>query len=435
MKIAIVGAGVGGMAAAHDFVKAGHQVIIYESADSVGGLAGGFKQPHWDWSVERFYHHWFTSDRDMFELIEELGLKDHLVVPHPKTVVYYEGRFHPLDSPLAALTFPGFTFFDMARFGLVTAYLRYLARWQALEGQTSHEWMRWAYGDKVYSTLFEPLLVGKFGAYYKDITMAWFWARFKARSTRLVTFRGGFQAFNNALADSLRHRGVTIQLNMPVREIVAKPDGGLTLYLREGQEDFDLCLVTVSPGLMAKMAPSLPESYLKSLLNLKHLGAVVLVLAVNQQLSKEGYYWYNIPKSAGFPFLALVEHTNFVKPEYFGGDHIIYCGDYLDPLHEYFQMSQEELLQRFIPALQRINPAFSAEWVRGSWLFRTSYAQPVPLINHSRNIPAVRTPLAGLYYASMSQVYPWDRGTNFAVQIARSTARRMLTELETNNSR
>jgi protoporphyrinogen oxidase len=179
---------------------------------------------------------------------------------------------------------------------------------------------------------------------------------------------------------------------------------------------------------MAKLAPDLPQDYLKGLLDLKSMGAVVMVLALKQRLSKEGYYWFNLPKSAGFPFLALVEHTNFVPAEHFGGDHIIYIGDYLEPDHENFRLSKEELLEKFMPAMVRFNPDFKSDWVRESWLFRTSYAQPIPLVNHSRNIPSIKTPIRGLFFASMSQVYPWDRGTNFAVEIARRAAREMMEE-------
>jgi hypothetical protein len=75
--------------------------------------------------------------------------------------------------------------------------------------------------------------------------------------------------------------------------------------------------------------------------------------------------------------------------------------------------------------LTRINPNFKPDWVRKSWLFRTHYAQPVPLLNHSKNIPAIQTPIPGLYFASMSQVYPWDRGTNYAVEIGRRAAKIM----------
>jgi protoporphyrinogen oxidase len=153
-----------------------------------------------------------------------------------------------------------------------------------------------------------------------------------------------------------------------------------------------------------------------------------MILALKQRLSEKGYYWFNLPKDAGFPFLALVEHTNFVSPKHFGGDHLVYCGDYLESDHAYFQLSQEELLQRFLPALGRFNPHFNPDWVKNVWLFRTPYAQPVPLVNHSKNIPDIRTPMAGLYFASMSQVYPWDRGTNFAVEIGRRAAGMMLAD-------
>jgi protoporphyrinogen oxidase len=170
------------------------------------------------------------------------------------------------------------------------------------------------------------------------------------------------------------------------------------------------------------MAPSLPDEYLKGLLDLKSMGAVVMILSLKKPISPQGYYWYNIPKKAGFPFLSLVEHTNFVSPEHFGGDRIVYIGDYLEVGHEYFSLTPQELLQRFIPGIRRINPDFDESWVNKVWVNSTNYAQPVPLLNHSKNIPAIQTPLTGLFFASMSQVYPWDRGTNFAVEIGRRAA-------------
>ncbi len=192
-----------------------------------------------------------------------------------------------------------------------------------------------------------------------------------------------------------------------------------------GSETFDKVLVTTSPGLLAKLCPELPESYLKGLLELKSMGAVVMVVSLKHQLSEQGYYWYSLPKNEGFPFLALVEHTNYVSAENFGGDHILYAGDYLEPGHEYFSLNQEELLERFAPAFKRINPKFEPDWVKKTWVFKTDYAQPVPLVNHSKNIPSIETPVEGLYFASMSQVYPWDRGTNFAVEIGRKAAKIM----------
>ena len=436
MKIAIIGAGFGGMTAAYDLARAGHKVTIYEAAETVGGLASGFKEPHWDWWVEKYYHHWFASDRHMLGLIRELGWEDKVLFPRPYTVMYHEGRFYPFDSISKALLFPGLGFgLNKIRFGLVGLYLRLTNNWRPLEGFTVDAWMRkWA-GDKVYEMMWQPLVVGKFGErYYKQVNMAWMWARLKARTTRLGTFEGGFQNFANMFADRLQEMGVEIRLQTPVTLIEQETgtDGGsaaLTagVTVHSGvTEAYDKVLVTLSPEAMSRLVPSLPEKYLSGLRSMKSMGAVVMVLALKHQLSEEGYYWYNLPKSAGYPFLALVEHTNYVGAEHFGGDHIVYMGDYLEPEHEFFRLSQEELLERFLPALKKFNPRFERDWLKKSWLFRTAYAQPVPLVNHSKNIPDIKTPVEGVYFASMSQVYPWDRGTNFAVEIGRRAARVMV---------
>ena len=427
-KVAIVGAGIGGMAAAYDLVRAGCQVTIYDSSNQVGGLASGFKLPNWDWSIEKYYHHWFSSDQHILGLIRELGWQDQVLFPRPYTVMYYNGRFYPFDAIPQMALFPGLGWgINKIRFGLVGLYLRLTNNWRSLEKTTVDAWMRkWA-GDRVYELMWQPLMIGKFGEHYANqVNMAWLWARIKARTTRLGTFKGGFQAFADRLAEYLRQEGVIINLSTPVYRITPTSTNSLLIEDSTGQHGFDQVLSTSSPELLARLAPDLPDEYLTGLLSLKSMGAVVMVLSLKHQLSKEGYYWYNMPKSAGFPFLALVEHTNYVSPDNFGGEHIVYIGDYLETNHEYFQLSQDQLLQLFLPSLKRINPDFSLDWLNNSWLSRTTYAQPVPLVNHSMNIPAIQTPIHGLYFASMSQVYPWDRGTNFAVEIGRKAAGLML---------
>ena len=425
-RIAIIGAGIGGMAAAYDFVKDGHEVVIFEASNAPGGLASGFRKPEWKWTVEKFYHHWFTSDQHMFGLLRELGLDSKIVVKRPITVMFYKDMFYPFDSIPAAILYPGLGWgINKIRFGLVGLYLRLTSNWKPMEKTTVDAWMRkWA-GDKVYREMWEPMVVGKFGERYaSQVNMAWLWARLHARTTQLATYEGGFQQFAEDFATKLSGMGVEIRYNTPVQQLQSNASG-VTVKTSAGDELFDQVLVTSSPALLAKMTPDLPEGYLKGLLDLKSLGAVVLVLSLKHQLSREGFYWYNLPKSAGFPFLALVEHTNFIPKENFNGEHIVYCGDYLETDHEYFKLSQEDLVERFTAGLKRFNPDFDPSWINQSWLFKTNYAQPVPLVNHSQNIPAIETPLKGIYFASMSQVYPWDRGTNFAVEIARRAAKLM----------
>ena len=429
-RVAIIGAGMAGLAAAHDLNKAGHQVTIYEAAPGVGGLAAGFKAPGWDWTLEKFYHHWFAGDRDMLGLIAELGWSDKVIFRRPWTVVYYKNKFQALDSYTEAVKFTlrNFGIVDLVRFGLVGVYLKLTPNWKPLERVTADSWLRKWVGPRVYNAIWKPMLVGKFGEPNLGVVnAAWFWARIKARTTKLGTYAGGFQRFLDSLADNLRGRGVEICLSTPVTSI-RKDGSGLLVETATGSQLYDAVISTSSPAFMAKLAPDLPDSYSAALRKLKSMGAVVLVVTLDRSLSP--YYWHNLPKDAGFPFLALVEHTNFMDREHYGGDTIIYCGDYLETDHEYFSLSKEELLDRFLPAFTRVNPAFERSWVKDAWLWKTSYAQPVPPLNHSQNIPPLRTPVPGLYFASMSQVYPWDRGTNYAVEIGRRVASIVMADLK-----
>ena len=184
---------------------------------------------------------------------------------------------------------------------------------------------------------------------------------------------------------------------------------------------------------MLKLAPTLKDTaYGKQIADLKSIGALCVVLALKQSILTDGTYWLNLPatsadkRTSQFPFLALVEHTNFMDKSHYGGDVLVYCGDYVPVDHEYFKMTEDELVERFLPALKKVNPAFDASWIRKSWVWRAPYAQPIPFVNHSQNIPALKTPLPGVFWASMSQVYPWDRGTNYAVEIGQQVAKEAL---------
>jgi len=199
---------------------------------------------------------------------------------------------------------------------------------------------------------------------------------------------------------------------------------GLTVTAGGEDADYDRVIVTTAPHVLARLTPELPKEYLAGLDRLPFLGAIVVVLALKEQLM-ESVYWLSMDKRE-FPFLACVEHTNFMDPAHYGGERLVYVGDYLAPDHRLFGLSDEALLEEWLPALERIQPAFRRDWVRKAWVSRASYAQPVPSLGLSAHIPDLATPIPGLFLASMSQVYPWDRGTNYAVEIGRKAARRVL---------
>jgi len=433
MKIGIIGAGITGLSAAFDLLAKGHDVILYEADTRPGGLAAGFRDERWEWSLEKFYHHLFTSDKDIINLVNELGMSDKLFFLRPTTSVIYNNEIMPFDSPKRWITFPGFNLLDVARFGLVSAYLRFSKPWRKLEKESADVWLRHWYGEKIYKMTWRPMLIGKFGPYYREANMAWMWARLHVRSPKLGYFVGGFQAFVDTLTAAILGRGGKILFDSPVQEIRSDGNNQIKIQARDHVATYDRVLVTASPDQLARMAPLLPNGYLGQLLSLKSMGAVVLTLALkNPLMTHSNTYWLNIPANLpdksqnDIPFLALVEHTNYIDRKHYGGDYIVYCGDYVTPDHSYLSMSQDELEELFTSVLHRFNSDFKPDWVRKSWLFRTRYAQPVPVVNHSYNIPDLRTPLPGLYLASMSQGYPWDRGTNYAVEIGRRAARFIL---------
>ena len=425
MRIAIIGSGMAGLSAAYDLTKTGHKVVLFDGAGEVGGLASGFKVDSWEWTLERFYHHWFASDQHVLKLANELNCAQQILFQRPDTMMYHKGAFYPLDSPMSALLFPGLGWgINKLRFGINTLYLRSTKDWHSLEKISAADWMkRWA-GTDVYRTMWEPLLKAKFGSYSDDIPMSWLWARIHARTAQLGTFQGGFQMFINLLADKVNQQGGKIQLNQTVRSITPTTDSKLQLLVNDEELIFDHCIATCSPKQLLQITPSIPTQYASKINNLQSIGAIVLVLALKKRLTN--HYWFNLPANAGFPFLALVEHTNFVPPSCFGGEHIIYCGQYLDTNHQNFLMTSEEITRQYLPALTRFNQNFNESWINQSWVFRSPYAQPVPSINLSSKIPELQTPIKGLWLASMSQVYPWDRGTNFAIELGRRVASHLL---------
>jgi protoporphyrinogen oxidase len=308
--------------------------------------------------------------------------------------------------------------------------------WKPMERVTADAWLRRYMGNEAYETLWRSLLISKFGHYFDQVNMAWFWARVYKRTPRLGTFAGGFQAFLELLAGQVREQGAEICLNTPVERIKPAEGGGLLVTVGGQPERFDAVISTSSPQIMRRLVPDFPPDYAGKLGELKSMGAVVVILALKHQLMTDGTYWLSLPAAhpdksrAEFPFVVLVEHTNYMDRAHYGGDHLVYCGDYVAPDHEYFSLSEDELAERFIETLTTFNPNFSPDWIRKRWVFRARYAQPVPLVNHSAALPDLRTPHPHLYLASMSQVYPWDRGTNYAVEMGRRVAGMVIEDLK-----
>jgi len=145
-----------------------------------------------------------------------------------------------------------------------------------------------------------------------------------------------------------------------------------------------------------------------------------MLMTLHNKLSD--YYWLNIGEE-GFPFVGLIEHTNLVPKEWYGGKHVLYISNYLSTEDYYWQLGKEELLEAYIPFLQRVNPEFERSWIDSYQVFREAAAQPIVPPNYSQRIPEMQTPVKNLILANTTQIYPQDRGTNYSVDLGRKAAR------------
>jgi protoporphyrinogen oxidase len=182
----------------------------------------------------------------------------------------------------------------------------------------------------------------------------------------------------------------------------------------------DITIATVPSPVFLDIAPQLPAEYTGKLGGVRYQGAMVMVLILKQPLSH--IYWMNI-SDASIPFVALIEHTNFMEPSVYGGKRIAYISNYLSHDNPLYLLNSDELLQEYLPHLRKINPEFDSSWVEGHYLFRDDVGQPVITTNYSARIAEHRTPISNLYLANTTQIYPEDRGMNYSVRLGRKVAK------------
>lgn len=277
-------------------------------------------------------------------------------------------------------------------------------------------------GKRPYEVLFEPLFSGKFGELRDEIALPWIWARLHDRTTQLGYLRGGFQLLYDRLVERIQERGGKLLFGTTVEEV--KHEGERwQVRTDQGNWEFDEVISTLPTRLTCRLVPELPEDYRRQYDWGQAYGAHCLILGLDRPLTDS--YWINVC-DPGYPFMALVEHTNYRAPEEYGGRHLIYLGNYRPMNDALFTQSKEEVLQEFLPHVKRIQPDFDPSWVTESWMFHAPFAQPIVTVDYREHIPPLQTPLAGLWMANMFQVYPHDRGQNYSLELAERLIKQVL---------
>ena len=426
-KVAVIGAGFSGLAAAFELTRLGHRPILIESEGEVGGLAAGFQMG--ESRIERFYHHWFTSDRHVQELAEELGLADRVSYSTTRTGMYFANRLYGFSRPLDLLRFSPLPMRDRLRLGLLLLRARRIADWRELDGLSAASWLRRLCGERAYRVIWEPLLRGKFGRHAEDVSAAWLWSKLRLRGgsrgrgggERLAYFRGGFAALADQIVARIVEGGGEIRLRSMATSVRMEAGRIAGVVVDSAIIPAAAVILTPAPPLIAAiMAPHLPDEEARRLSAIDYLANVCIILELTQSLS--GLYWMNV-NDPSFPFVGIIEHTHLDQADPAGRRHIIYLSRYLPAEDPAFSSADEEIVAGALPYLRRMFPEFRDAWISASHVWRARYAQPLVLRGYGRLIPNHRTSVPGAYIASMAQVYPEDRGTNYAIRDGRKVAR------------
>ena len=435
MRVGIIGGGVAGLAAAYELTKRGHYAEVFEQAPFLGGQASTF--PVYGGQLERGYHHLFVSDTAITELIHELGLGDRLAWLESKVGLYHDGKVWDFSTPLDLLRFTPISLLQRLRVGLWTVILQRTNDWNKFENVTAKDWLSKHMGAQAYRVLWEPLLRGKFGQHYDQVSMTWIWGKIRLRvasrgkglqKERLGYPMGSFGEVIDVLAERVRQQGGEVHISSRVNQVTVA-DGvasGMEVQIGDGTPErrhYDAVIATTPSYVFTRLVPPMPEKYTEMLTGVRYLSAVVLILVMDRPFTPK--YWMNIA-DADMPFVALIEHTNMIDKELYGGKHILYISNYPDRESDLYRLSAEEMLELFVPHLKKINPDFDTSWVLEYHHHRVDGAQPIIGINYSHRIPDHRTPFDKLYLANTTQIFPEDRGTNYSIRMGRQVARMVL---------
>ncbi len=431
MKIGIVGAGLAGMAAARLLTAAGHEVTICEKMEEPGGLAGTFVFE--GTRLEKFYHHYFTTDLNTVGLLKALGLEDKMIWKETPMGVYTQGRLYKFSTPMDLLRFKPLSLFNRLRFGVVTLWLSRVKNWKKYEHQPAGQWIRKWYGQQAWDVVWGPLLHSKFGDHAEEIGMPWFYSRIHTRAgsraqgmtkESLGYVEGSFQVMHDALRRVIEAQGGTFRFQTEVKGVLVK-DGQIKGWrTADGEEHFDAVLLTMAPQIIAKVLPAdCQGSYWDQLKAVDYYGNVCAILTLRRSLTP--IYWMNIPDLKS-PFIAVIEHTNFISPDAYQGKHVLYLSSYLSVDHPRYQADDQTVLREFYAYLKKILPHFNEDDVMAYRLFRTPYAQPIMRTGYGEMINPIATPVKGLYVANMAQVYPEDRGMSYSLRLGEQAADIML---------
>ena len=420
-RIAIIGGGYTGLTIAYRLSKLGYAVTIFEKENEIGGLAVDFELD--GLQLEKIWHFLYITDSEILNLAKELGVRDELVFHNSSVSTYYGGKLYSFMSPLDLLRFSPISIIDRIRTGFVGLYLQRLNNWKPLTEVTAYEWMKKNAGKRATEVIWEPLLKGKFGEYYDKVIMSWLWGRIKVRvdskgeeGEKLGYFNGGFRILTDKLVEEIKKNGGEIFTNAAVKRINEEENGSILELENGALIDFDSIVATVPTHVFSKFIKhnkSVTEEKIEKLNSIDYVGASVMVFTSDQEISS--YYWHNV-NDPEIPFLVFLANSILAGKDTYNGKNVYYIGHYAQHDHEYFEKNEDEIMQEWENGLKKMFPDFDKDKIREKKLFKFKYAQHIVDKGFEEKIPPYKGLLNNVYLSNFSQIYPDDRGLNYAIE-------------------
>ena len=426
-NLVVVGGGITGLAAAYLAARAGVKVTVLESAETVGGLLGTFEVG--GNRLEYYYHHAFTHDVELLWLLRELGIENKMKFRSATMGVYRAGHNYAFNSPADLLRFMPLGWGGKVRFALTSLFLAHRAQWRDYEHVPALDWFRRHAGRQTTESLWEPLLRVKFGPYADRTPLAWMIGRLRQRvnsrragQEKLGYLDGSLHTLLVALQQALEKLGVRIQTQARVIAVKVQAGELKSLETTAGNFAADDFLFTIPTTQLAELMQPVAEPYAAELRKIEYFSAVCTVLELKRPLSAT--YWMNVA-DPGFPFGGIIEHTNLVPAQEYGGRYLVYLSRYFAGTDELARMNPEAIQGVMLRGLKKIYPDFSEADVWKVHVFSSRTAAVVCDLDFSKKVPACQAPIKHMYLATMAHIYPDERSCNNSVRVAAEACRVM----------
>lgn len=425
-RVAIIGGGISGLFTGYFMSKKGYNVTVFEKDSSLGGLAGILKLKD-NIFIEKLYHHIFPQDKELISFIKKSRLKNNLIWHKNSVGIVIDNYCYPIDSLSNILKLKKLKFIDKYKTFFFILKMANSNNWKKWDRINAYQMINRYCGTRAWQNIFLPLLRLKFGDCCSDISGAWIWDKIKQkigcrtmqRGERLGTLKGSLHNLLDFLSKEILKNGSEIFTNSNIEKVLIKNDKLEGIVVGNKIHHFNQLIATIPIPEFLKIIPSTlidEHEKIQRLKKIEYVHSLCMILRLKKPLNKQ--YWISIC-AANNPFSVIISHTNFVTPDSYGGEHIVYLAKYVSSPQELFNETDQKLFYSYFSYLKKLFPDIDENWVIDYHVTRSLYSQPFFKANFTRIKPDFLFPIKGIYLMNTSQLFPRSRTLNNSLILAK----------------